>query len=114
VRGRAHQAAVELARAHEEVEHLGPDHPGVEHARALGDHAVAVAGGQLGRGQPHVAPEPDPQLAHRPAAHRRQHAGEGAPDPLGDVAIDLLAVQAADVVGLEDRVRDGGRHRGRG
>ena len=35
VRGGAHQAAVELARADEVVEHLAADLPGVEHVRAL-------------------------------------------------------------------------------
>ena len=63
---------------------------------------VAVAGGELGGGQAHVATEADAQLARRLAREIRQHAGEGAPDGLGDVAVDLLAVEAADVVGLED------------
>ena len=35
-------------------------------------------------------------------ARSREHARERAPDALGDVAVDLLAVEAADVVGLED------------
>ena len=39
VRGGAHQPAVELARADEVIEHLGADHPGVEHVRALGHQA---------------------------------------------------------------------------
>ena len=30
------------------------------------------------------------------------HAGEGPPDQLGGVRVDVAAVQAADVVGLED------------
>ncbi len=68
VRGGAHQPAVEVARADEEVEHLGADLAGVEHVRALGDHAVAVARGQLGRGQAHVAAEADAQLGRRLAA----------------------------------------------
>ena len=109
VRGGAHEAAVELARADEPVEHLGADHPGVDHVGALGHQAGAVAGRQLRRGQPHVAPEADPQLA-RPG-EVGEHARERAPDRLGDVAVDLLAVEAADVVGLEDL--RGGRH-GRG
>ena len=40
----------------------------------------------------------------------RQHADEGAPDLLGDVAVELLAVQAADVVGLEDVAGHARRH----
>ena len=114
VRRRAHQPAVERARADEEVEHLGPDHPRVEHVRALGDHPVAVARRQLRRGQAHVAAEADPQLARGLAAQPGEHARERAADLLGHVAVDLLAVQAADVVGLEDLLRDGGRHGGRG
>ena len=114
VRRRAHEPAVEPARADEEVEHLRPDHPGVEHVGALGQHPVAVARGQLRRAQPHVAAEPDPQRARRLAAQPREDARERAPDPLGQVAVDLLAVEAADVVGLEDVGRDGRRHGGRG
>ena len=63
VRGGAHQAAVEVAGADEPIEHLGADHAGVDDVRAFGDHAVAIARGQLGGGEAHVAPEPDPQLA---------------------------------------------------
>jgi hypothetical protein len=114
VRGGAHQPAVELARADEEVEHLGPDHPGVDHVRSLGHHPVAVARGELRRGQPHVAPEADPELADRPAVQPAENPRERAADLLGDVAVDLLAVEAADVVGLEDLRRGGGRHGGRG
>ena len=39
-----------------------------------------------------------------------QHVRERAADPLGDVAVDLLAVQAAHVVGLEDLLRELGGH----
>ena len=112
VRGGAHQPAVERARADEEIEHLCPDHPGVEHVRALGHHAIAVTAGQLRCRQAHVAPEPDPQHARGFVTQACEHAHERAPDLLGDVAVDLLAVKAADVVGLEDRLR--GRHGGRG
>ena len=80
VRGGAHQPAVEVARADEVIEHLGADHPGVEHVRALGDQPVAVARGELRGGQPHVAPEADPQLARRLAGEVREHARERAAD----------------------------------
>ena len=102
VRGGAHQAAVEAARADEEIEHLGADHPGVEDVGALGHHARAVARAQLGRGEAHVAPQPDAQLAGVLAGHVGEHAHERAADLLGPVAVELLAVEAADVVGLED------------
>ena len=105
VRGGAHQAAVELARADEPIEHLGADHAGVDDVRALGDQPVAVAAGELRRGQAHVAPEADAQLVRRLAGEIRERAGEAAPDGLGGVAVDIVAVDAADVVGLEDAGR---------
>ena len=80
VRGGDHRAAVELARADQVVEHLGRDHAGVEHGRALDDQPVAQLRRHRRRGQPHVAAEPDPQLARLLAAQPRQHAGEGAAD----------------------------------
>ena len=91
-----------LARADEEVEHLGADLADVEHVRALGDHALAVARGELGRGEAHVAAEADAQLGGGLAGEVGDDARERAADRLGDVAVDLLAVEAADVVGLED------------
>jgi hypothetical protein len=114
VRGRAHQAAVELARPDEEVEHLGADHPGVQHVRALRHHPVAIPRGELWCCEPHVPPEADPQAGRRLAAQAGEHARERPADLLGDVAVELLAAQAADVVGLEDLVGNGGRHGERG
>ena len=72
-------------------------------------HAVAVAGGQLGRGEAHVAAEAEPQLGDGLAGEVGDHAREAAADLLGDVAVDLLAVEAADVVGLEDLAGNGHR-----
>ena len=114
VRRRAHQSAVERLRADEEIQHLRADHSGVEHVRALRDHAVAIPAGELGSGQAHVAPEPDPQRARLLPAQAGEHAHEGAPDELGDVAVDLLAVEPADVIGLEDLERDRRGHGRRG
>ena len=102
VRGGDHRAAVELARADQVVEHLGRDHAGVEHGRALEDHPVADLGRHLRRGQPHVAAEADPQLAGGLLAQPRQHPDEGAADRVGGRRVHLGAVEAADVVGLED------------
>ena len=90
------------------------DHSGVEHVRALRDHAVAIPAGELGRAQAHVAAEPDPQRARLLPAQAGEHAHEGAPDELGDVAVDLLAVEPADVIGLEDLERDRRGHGRRG
>ena len=75
VRGGDHRAAVELARADQVVEHLGRDHAGVEDGRALDDHPVAELGRHRRRGQPHVAPEPDPQLARLLVAQARRARG---------------------------------------
>ena len=94
VRGGAHQAAVELARADEPVEHLGADLPRVDDRRALADHAVAVARRQLGRAEAHVAPKADAAVRGRLALEIADHAREAAADPLGGVAVDLLAVDA--------------------
>ena len=102
VRGGAHQAAVEAARPDEPVEHLGAHHPGVDHVRALGHQPVAVAAGQLGGGEPHVAPQPDAQLVRALAGQLGERARQPAPDRLRRVAVDVAPVEAADVVGLED------------
>ena len=75
VRGGAHQAAVEVARADEEIQHLGADLAGVEHVRALGGHALGVGGRHLGRGQAHVAAEAEP--AARPSACPRAARSPG-------------------------------------
>ena len=69
-----------------------------------------VARRELRRGQAHVAPEAEAQLARRLAGELGEHARERAADLLGDVAVDLLAVEAADVVGLEDLWGRRGRH----
>src|SRR3982074_1632603 len=53
------------SRRGEPVEHLGADHARVEHMRALGDQALAAARAELRRRVPHVAPQPDPQVAGR-------------------------------------------------
>ena len=106
----AHQAAVEVARADEPVEHLGADHPGVDDVRALGGQPVAVALGELRRREPHVAPEADAQRVRRLAREVRERAREAAPDRLGGVAVDVAAVDAADVVGLEDPGQVGHGH----
>ena len=102
VRSGDHRAAVQLARADQVVEHLGRDHPGVEHGRALEDQPVAQLRRHRRCGQSHVAAEPDPQLARLLAAQSRQHPGEGAADRVRGRLVHLLAVQPADVVGLED------------
>src|SRR4029077_16033030 len=57
---------------------------------------------QRRRGQAHVVPEPEPQLVDGRRLELRDDAHVGAPDPVGDPLVDLVRVEAADVVGLED------------
>ena len=102
MRGGAHQPAVEIARADQPIDHLGPDHPGVDDVRALGHQSGAVAQRQLRRGQAHVAPEADLQLVRGLAGEIGERARQAATDRLGGVAVDVVAIEAADVVGLED------------
>ena len=109
VAGGAHQAAVEVAAADQPIQHLGADHAGVHDVRALGHQTLAVAQGELGSGQAHVAAQAHPELAHRLAGEVREGAGEAAADGLRRVAVDVLPVEAADVVGLED-AREVSRH----
>ena len=106
VRGGAHQPAIELARADQEVEDLGADLPGIDHRRALGDDAIAVAPRELGCRQAHVAPEADGHVAGVFAREPGDDAGESATDLLGDITVDLVTVDPPDVIGLEDAWRD--------
>jgi hypothetical protein len=69
---------------------------------ALVDHALAVHRRQLGRGQPHVAAEPDVQVVGLLVRELPEHPRERPPDLVRDLVVDLLAVEASDVVGLED------------
>jgi hypothetical protein len=102
VRGGDHRAAVQLARADQVVAHLRRDLPGVDHGGALLDQPLADAGGHLRAAEAHVAAQPDSQLGDVLAPESRQHPGEGAADQMGGLGVELLAVDAADVVGLED------------
>ena len=105
VRGGDHRPAVELLGADEEIEHLGADHPGVDDRDPLGHQALDRAAGHVGRGQTHVAADPDPKLARLLVAQVGEHPGEGAADRPRRGLVHLGAVQAADVVGLEDARR---------
>ena len=51
-----------------------------------------------------------PKLARRLVRKGSEHVCERAPDALGERAVQLLRVQAADVVGLEDLRGGGGAH----
>ena len=63
---------------------------------------VGVALREGRRGQPHVAPQPDPQIGGALLLEVAEHAREAASEPVRDVLVDLLAIDAANVVGLED------------
>ena len=110
VRGGAHQAPVQAAGADQVIEHLGAHLTGVEYVHALGEHPLAVARRHLGRAQAHVAPQAEGQIARPLARQLGDDAGKAAPELLGQVAVDLLAVEPTHVVGLEDLGGDG--HRG--
>ena len=102
VGGGHHGAAVQLARADQVVEHLGRDHARVEHRRALEDQPVAQLRRHRRRRQAHVTAKADPQLARLLAAQPRQHTSEGAADGKRRRLVHFLAVEATDVVSLED------------
>src|SRR5581483_3242422 len=102
VRGGAHQPASEVARADREIEHLGAHLADVEHGGALVADALDVAGRHLGRGEPHVAADRQLELGGRGALHVRDHARERSAHAVGHVLVQLVAVEAAYVVGLED------------
>ena len=102
VRGGAHQPAVEAARSDEPVEHLAADLADVDYLDADRQQALAVVPRELWRAQAHVASKADAKLADVLARESRQHDCEGASDQLGEIAVDLIAVQATDVIGLED------------
>ena len=106
MRGGDHRAAVELPRADHEIEHLGADHPGIEDVRTLGDQAVAEPARHLRRLQTHVAADADAEVGDRLPAEVGEDPGERPAQQVGGVAVHLLAVEAADVVRLEDALRD--------
>jgi len=102
VRGGAHQPPVELAGADEEIQHLGTDLAGIEHTHPLHQKPLAIARRELGSGQAHVATEAHTQLGRRLARQFRQHARKRASNLYGRLTVDLLAIEATDVIRLED------------
>uniref|UniRef100_A0A6J6A357 Unannotated protein n=1 Tax=freshwater metagenome TaxID=449393 RepID=A0A6J6A357_9ZZZZ len=106
MRSGAHEAAVELAAADEPVEHLAANLADVDHVRALRKHADQVALRQLRGLQPHVMPKADPKVLSVAPGQVAEHADKRPPDLFSEVAVDLLAVQTADVVGLENLLRN--------
>ncbi len=106
VGGGDHRAAVELPRADHEVEHLGAHHPGVEDVRALGLEPLAQPSCHLRSLQAHIAADADAQVADGLAAEVGENAGERPAEEEVGVAVHLAAVEAADVIGLEDPLLD--------
>ncbi len=89
VRGGAHQAAVEVARAVEQVEHLGADLAGVEHVDALVHEAGAVAGNQFRAVRRSRGPGPTRSSPTGVPDRLAEHVRECAADQLGRVAVDV-------------------------
>ena len=103
VRGGAHQPAVELARSDREIEDLGAHPADVQDIGALVPQPIRIAGRHGRRREAHVPAKGHPQLGGRAALARGQHAGERPPDPVRRVLVQLVGVDASDVVRLEDR-----------
>ncbi len=101
VRRRHRRAAVETAIGDAEVEHLGGDHAEAGHPGSGGLGADRKGGGELGRRQPRIVPDGQPASA--------ELGGQRGADAPGAFGVELLRVQAANVVGLEDIGRDGHR-----
>ena len=94
VRGGDADAAVELELADGEIDHLRPDHPEVEHVGAAVGGAVDQRRGHRRRREAHVAADRDPP--------RLELLDVGAADRVRAFLVELVRVDAADVVGLED------------
>ena len=79
---------------HGEIHHVGRQHPIVVDVDALFGDAVDERGLERGRRQPHV-------VAHRDLARSKVRGKRGADRP-GSSLVDVIRIDAADVVGLED------------
>ena len=113
VRGGAHQAAVEVMRADQEVQHLGRDLAGVEHGRrprcrSRPDRPSASSGAVRRMSRPRPSRSSPVGLPSSVGDHARERAA----DRDRRVAVDLVAVDAPDVVRLEDRRVHGFAHPG--
>ena len=103
VRGGDGEAAVEPELADGEVEHLRPDHPEVEDVGPGVGGALDRRPGH-GRGRhAHVAADGDPA--------RPELLDVGPADRVGALLVELLPVEAADVVRLEHLRVEHGRNR---
>ena len=98
MRGGDLRAPAEAARGHAVVEHLGGDHAEVDDVGAGGDRALGERPLEL---RPRQARVPAGAHARRPELLRERVA-----DAPRHVGVDLLGVEAADVVGLEDAFGD--------
>jgi hypothetical protein len=79
-----------------EVREVGRDEPEIDHVGARQRCAIGESGREwLGR-RPHVLPD-----QHERGAGERD---ERVADPASDVVVELVGIQPADVVGLEDGV----------
>jgi hypothetical protein len=87
-------AAVEAELADGEVDHLGADHPDVDHVAAGVGGALDHGTRHRRRGEPHVAADGDPAGP--------ELLDVGAPDRVGAGLVEVVRIDPADVVRLED------------
>jgi hypothetical protein len=94
VRGGDLRAALEVVLDDRVIQHVGAEHAVVDHVRPLLARALDERRGQCGRRRAHVTRDADLRCV--------QVCDESAPDLPRHLLVDLVGVQAADVVGLED------------
>ena len=92
--GEDRAGAVELAGR--EVEQVRGRQPEVDDVDALGEHPAGEGVDELGSRRPHVPGDED--------LVGSGEAGEGDPDGVGDVGVELIGHRAADVVRLDDLI----------
>jgi hypothetical protein len=92
------------------VEHLGADHSRVQDRAPLGDEPLADPTAHLRSLVSHVSAETDSEVRGLLPAQPGEDSREGSPDEVGGLAVELAAVEAADVVGLEDARLDRGQN----
>ena len=101
----------QIERSRRVVEEVGRTETDVDHVEALGLHARGKGIHQLGPRRSHVSSDDDGGGA---AIHATKKRGEADAEGAAHFRIELIRVDAPDVVGLHDVVENGGRTGGRG
>ena len=86
--------AVQAQLDDREIHHLRSDEPDVEHVRSGVRRALDERGSHGRRGQPHVSTDGD--------GSRLEVLDVGTTDAVCAILVELVSVEAADVVRLED------------